>query len=74
VTHVGVHEAKTHLSRLLREVEAGGEVTIVRDGTPVARLLPVRRSRERIFGMDEGVFTMPEDFNEPIPELEQYFR
>lgn len=74
MTHVGVHEAKTHLSRLLREVEAGVEVTIVRDGMPVARLVPVRRSRAGVFGMDAGVFTVPADFNEPIPELEQYFR
>ncbi len=68
-----MHEAKTHLSRLLREVEAGAEVTIVRDGTPVARLVPVRRSRERSFGMDRGKFTVPEDFNDPDPEFEKFF-
>ena len=69
-----MHEAKTHLSRLLREVEAGGEVTIVRDGTPVARLVPVPASRNRVFGMDEGRFTVPDDFDAPLrSEIQQYF-
>ena len=36
---VNVHEAKTHLSRLLARVEAGEEVTIARNGKPVARLV-----------------------------------
>ncbi|MDQ3423272.1 MAG: type II toxin-antitoxin system Phd/YefM family antitoxin [Actinomycetota bacterium] len=73
MTEVGVHEAKTHLSRLLRQVEAGEEVTIVRDGSPVARLVAVRRSREAFLGMDRGKFTVPEDFNDPDPEFEKYF-
>jgi prevent-host-death family protein len=38
--HVGIFEAKTHLSSLLDEVEKGGEVTITRHGKPVARLVP----------------------------------
>ncbi len=37
--HVGIFEAKTHLSALLEEVEKGGEVTITRHGKPVARLV-----------------------------------
>jgi prevent-host-death family protein len=74
MTEVGVHEAKTHLSRLLREVEAGGEVTIVRDGSPVARLVPVTRTSARVFGLDEGRFTVPDDFDAPLPpELQQHF-
>ena len=40
-TTVNTHEAKTHLSRLLAEVEAGGEVIIARAGRPVARLTAV---------------------------------
>ena len=48
-TSVGVHEAKTHLSDLLRRVEAGETVTITRRGEPVAELRPpaeaVRRDR-----------------------------
>jgi prevent-host-death family protein len=37
--HVGIFEAKTHLSALLEEVEKGGEVTITRHGKPVAKLV-----------------------------------
>ena len=41
------HEAKTHLSRLLAEVEAGEEVVISRGAHPVARLVPVKRAARR---------------------------
>ena len=40
---VNVHEAKTHLSRLLAQVEAGEEVVIARNGAPVARLVHIRK-------------------------------
>lgn len=74
MTTVGVGEAKTHLSRLLREVEQGGEVLIERDGRPVAKLVAVPPPpAPHWFGMDAGLFEVPEEFNEPLPELEQYF-
>lgn len=44
---VTTHEAKTHLSKLLAEVEAGEEVTIARGKRPVARLVPVKRAARR---------------------------
>jgi prevent-host-death family protein len=40
---VGAYEAKTHLSALLERVAAGEELTITRHGTPVARLVPVKK-------------------------------
>jgi prevent-host-death family protein len=64
---VGVHEAKTHLSRLLRRVSAGEEIEIQVGGTPVARLVPIRSGARRVLGMDTGVFTVPDDFDEPLP-------
>lgn len=68
MTEVGVYEAKTHLSRLLRRVEDGEEVVISRGGKPIARIVAaVPRRRE--FGMDEGVFEVPDDFDEPDEEL-----
>lgn len=54
---VGSYEAKTHLPRLLEEVERGAEITITRHGRPVARLVPVgervgdRRLREAVNGL-----------------------
>ncbi len=64
---VGVHEAKTTLSRLLRRASAGEDVVITRDGEPVARLVPIERPGCRELGQDIGLFEYPEDFNEPLP-------
>lgn len=65
---VNTHEAKTHLSQLLARVAAGEEIIIARGGEPVARLVPIERQARRIFGMDRGVFTVPSDFDAPLPE------
>lgn len=65
---VGVHEAKTHLSRLLQRVELGEEITIMRGGRPVARLVPAASGARRQFGRDRGLFAVPEDFDAPLPE------
>ena len=68
MSEVGVHEAKTHLSRLLRQVMAGEEVVITRGGTPIAKLVPVHAKGKRVLGIDEGLFEVPEDFDAPLPE------
>lgn len=65
---MGVHEAKTTLSALLRRVAAGEEITINSGGKPVARLVPVERGPARVFGRDRGLFTLPEDFDAPLPD------
>ena len=65
---VGVHEAKTHLSRLLEDVAAGEEIVITRRGEDVAKLVPAHRSGERRFGIDRGRFSVPVDFDEPLPD------
>ena len=70
---VKVHEAKTHLSRLLQRVEAGEEITIARGEKPIARLVPVVSSRAAAQGMDRGRIWMAEDFDAPDPELEALF-
>jgi prevent-host-death family protein len=65
---VGVHEAKTHFSRLLAAVERGEEVVIERAGHPVARLVAYAPAQpRRLFGQDAGRFTVAEDFDEPMP-------
>lgn len=66
---VNVHEAKTHLSQLLRLVAGGEEVVIARSGRPVARLVPIDRPRgERRLGRDAGLFEVPDDFDSPLSE------
>ena len=70
---VKVHEAKTHLSRLLQRVEAGEEITIARGDTPIARLVPMAIQRKQMQGMDRGKVWISEDFDAPDPELEALF-
>ena len=67
---VNVHEAKTHLSRLLAQVEAGEEVTIARNGKPVARLVPCKRRGKRQFGAMKGKIKVDDSFFDPLPEEE----
>lgn len=68
---VGVHEAKTHLSRLLRRVAAGEEVLITSGGEPVARLVPVaQRPPRRELGFDRGLVRIAVDFDAPLPDVE----
>lgn len=73
---VGVHEAKTHLSRLLEEVADGAEVVITRRGEDVARLVPAARAVERRLGVDRGRYVVPDDFDAPLDadELESFER
>jgi prevent-host-death family protein len=72
---VNIHEAKTHLSRLLERVAMGEEVIIAKAGKPVAKLVPVEvRPKRRVLGSAKGEFTVPEDFNDPLPkEIEDRF-
>ncbi len=65
---VGVHEAKTNLSKLLERVSAGEEIAITRRGEEVARLVPPRRTGARRLGIDRGRFVVPDDFDAPLPD------
>jgi prevent-host-death family protein len=65
---VNVHEAKTHLSRLLLRVAGGEEIVIARAGKPVARLVPIEPKPQRVLGQDEGLFEVPEDFDAALPD------
>jgi prevent-host-death family protein len=65
---VNIHEAKTHLSRLVEEAAGGDEVIIARAGRPVARLVPLeRKPKPKKLGLLKGQFRVPVDFNEPLP-------
>ena len=72
---VNIHEAKTHLSKLLERVALGEEVVIAKAGTPVAKLVPVASARSKFkFGSARGQFVVPDDFNDPLPkEIEDLF-
>ena len=65
---VNIHEAKTHFSKLLRRVVAGEEIIISRAGEPLAKIVPIGPRVRRRFGVDRGVFEVPDDFDAPLPE------
>jgi len=61
---VTVHEAKTHLSRLLDAVEGGEEIVVARGRDPIAKLVPFNTLKaKRIPGKDRGKFKVRADFN-----------
>lgn len=67
---VNMHEAKTHLSRLVERVEAGEEVVIARAGRPVARIVAYRpRKAPREPGLWRGRVTVAPDFDAPNDEV-----
>jgi prevent-host-death family protein len=69
MTVVNIHQAKTHLSRLLEQVAAGEEVIIAKAGKPIARLVPVaEKSTPRPLGFVKGRLT--DAFFEPLPAEE----
>ncbi len=70
---VNTHEAKTTLSRLLAEVEAGGEVVIARAGKPIARLVPADQAERKVqFGTARGQIWMSPDFEFTEAELAEF--
>lgn len=71
--HLNVHEAKTHLSRYLDEVEAGEVVVLCRRNVPIAeiRRISPQRSEPRPVGLAReryGFFEVPASFDEPLPD------
>jgi prevent-host-death family protein len=63
---INIHEAKTHLSRLLERVQSGEEITIARAGTPIARLTRIDGPpRPRVPGRDRIVVRA--DIDDPLP-------
>ncbi len=71
---VNVHEAKTHLSKLIQEALNGNEVIIARDNRPVVRLdvLPEMRSGRRIGNAKGLILSMSDDFDEPLDDFRDY--
>ena len=68
MAEINVHEAKTHLSRLLLRVAGGEEIVIARAGKPVAKLVPIDPKPRRVIGQDNGLFEVPDDFDAPLPD------
>jgi prevent-host-death family protein len=69
MAEIGMHEAKTQLSKLVERAQAGEEIVITRRGEPAARLVPERRGGgfASLAGNWRGRVTLAEDFDE-LPE------
>jgi prevent-host-death family protein len=68
---VSVHEAKTHLSRLIERALAGEEVVISRNREPVVKLVSLAARRKKpLLGAFEGAFELSDAFFEPLPDEE----
>ena len=66
---VNIHEAKTHLSRLIEEVATGREIIIARAGKPVARLAPMTAAvKKKRLGLLKGKIKIGPNFNAPLPD------
>ena len=72
---VNIHEAKTHLSQLIKEAVAGEKITIARYGEPVVTLEPIPPPKKikRTPGKWKGKGWISDDFDAPDPDLEREF-
>lgn len=68
--HVGMHEAKTTLSKLVARAQAGEEIVITRHGKPVVRLAPVVEPSRfaASYGFMAGRIRLADDFDDPLPD------
>ena len=69
---IGAFDAKTHLSELIDQVDKGAVYVITKRGRPVAELRPPYRESSLKFGSDAGKITMSDDFDAPVPGMEEY--
>ena len=72
MTEVNIHEAKTHLSRLLEKVQQGEDVVIAKSGKPVARLVKIEKEKPkpRKFGTARGTIKLLPGWNDSFTEEE----
>lgn len=65
---VNIHQAKTHLSRLVERAAAGEEILIAKNGRPMAKLTPIN-AEPRKPGRLKGRIRVRSDFDAPLPPL-----
>jgi prevent-host-death family protein len=67
---INIHQAKTHLSRLLEDVASGNEILIAKGGRPMARLVPLGRDdTPRRAGLLKGKVRIADDFERSFDSL-----
>ncbi len=75
MSQIGMHEAKTNLSQLVKRAQAGEEVIIARNGKPVVRLVPVAGtgSLSQVRGTWRGKVRMADDFDRLPHDINRAF-
>jgi prevent-host-death family protein len=70
MVQVSINEIKQDLTDYLQRVEAGETIVIIKAGKPIAEIKPVVSVSKQLrpFGLCAGEFTVPDDFDEPLPE------
>ena len=74
MAQVTIHEAKTHLSKLIQRALEGEEIIIAKGKQPMVRLVvvPEMRQERRIGGAQEVILDMAEDFDAPLDDFTEY--
>lgn len=74
MTTVTIHQAKTHLSRIVERVQAGEKIVVVRGREPVMALRAIRapRAKRRVGGLPHLVVHMADDFDAPLEDFAEY--
>ena len=74
MTSINIQEAKTHLSRYAKRVKAGETIILCERNKPIAELRPISSTKKKVrLGLFQGVFRVPDDFNDPMPVFERDF-
>lgn len=72
---VNIHEAKTHLSRLIQEVLEGKEVIIAKKNKPLVKLVLMTEAKtKRQLGSAKDLISISEDFDEPLEDFKNYMK
>jgi antitoxin (DNA-binding transcriptional repressor) of toxin-antitoxin stability system len=74
VAQVSIHEAKTHLSKLIQRALEGEEIIIAKGKQPMVQLVvvPEMRQTRRVGGAQEVILDMAEDFDAPLDDFAEY--
>jgi prevent-host-death family protein len=70
---VNISEAKTNLSKLIDRAFMGEEVIIAKNNLPLIDLVPHKQKGKRKLGTLAGAFTVPDDFDAEVPEINAMF-
>ncbi len=69
MSQVNIHQAKTHLSRLVEKAAGGEEIIIAKAGKPLARLVPyAAKGKKRRPGQLRGKLRIKKNFDQPLPK------